>query len=438
MSPRNHTEYQDLLEKHVSGEPISPMDRMVLFDHLEDCDDCRQILEAESRITERMKSVPRLVTPVDLRAKILSQAVRDHRERTTTPSEDPTIADLLKTRAGTDDTVKPAPSSSPAPAEHKSAPPIFIRPSQQDEMPVFAGIPTPRPGRFRHAWQKASPVLATAFLICASIIALYAGQFQGIPVVGDAQQLVWALVNDALRESDSLMPQFDNDDPSPIIIVSANSNDNSSPLTAATIAASAPPPPAEESVINQSSNDSPLSGTATVVDWMHRLRAIGAAADSTVAALSLAASAPVPAPAEASRPRIAALVLRATDKDGETGGFRNSALAQALEDVARTQPGGRIASQDQFALDGNRYRLYTLDLPAGCTDRMVQTLTPYQAPADVLVVNALATQGHSEIQPVGNVQFYSSNETRLRSALQAIVPIGTPGPREQIRIVVVD
>lgn len=453
MSARNHSYYQDLLELHISGEPLSPDDRLSLFDHIEDCDECREMLEAESRITARMKSVPRLVAPVDLRSKILSQAMRDHRERTTTPSEDPNIADLLKARTVNEESIDPGHPAAPRVPDRRladqsdtaPAEPRRVRRNAADDFPVFAGILRPAPSRLRRVWRKASPVLATMFLVVAGLGALYSGQFQGIPVAGEAQGLLFAAVDAVMKPGDAA----NQTGPPPVKIAQKSEIDNSrwqrrpaaedaQAINHEAMMLTHPPDAALPSKVIQTADSAPLPGTQQVVTMMRQMRSWGAAADSTMAALTAAASEPVPAPAEQSTPQIAALVLRATDRDNSAGGFRDSALAEVLEDMTRIQPGGRIARQDQFAMDGHRYRLYTLELPAGFTDEMVASLMPYQTQADGVVVNALISQDSIDTQRGGAVQFYSSNEARLRSALQTIRPVAGKGRSERVRVVVVE
>ncbi len=401
MSPRDHSYFQDMLEHQISGAALAPQDRLALFDHIETCDDCRQILEAEERITARMKMVPRLVAPSDLRSRILSQAVRDHRERTTTPSEDPTVADILSPKSRT---------------SAASVAGLGSLATQNDDLPVFAGVVVPRPGRVRKVWRRGSPVLATGFLVVAGVGALYTGQFQGIPMADQAQQLVWSAVDSALGKPDPYqlpgkLPVM----PPPVLAART-------PVMTAGFQAPA----------------GPLPGTQAVTEIITNARVWMASADSTVAALARATEEAIPGPAENAQPQIAALVLKPTDSPNTPGGFRESALAAAVKAMGETQPGGRVARQDQFAMGGQRYRLYTLELPTGSMRRMTQTLTPYQAPSDGVIVNALATQKQVNVSRNQSIQFYAGNEDRLRSALAAITPVSTNGGNESVRIIVVE
>ena len=450
MSPRNHSYFQDLLEQHVSGTPLPPEQRMDLFDHIEDCDDCREMLEAEERITARMKSVPRLVAPSDLRSRILSQAIRDHRERTTTPSEDPAVADLLKSRS-------PATSGQPdpaaAPATQNSRTTTTADSPHHETMPVFAGVALPRPpGRFRRTWRRASPVLASGLLCIGAVAALYSGPFQGVPVAEDAQRLVWAGAH-ALQNY--YAPGEASPETGGFVDRRLAAAPPSEPHFSAKIRQAHADASSSAGFVTQTSSQTnwrsiaphggkPLPGTDAVVDWMQRLRGWGAALDSTAAALAQASVQPVPAPAEKAPPQIASLILRPTDRGDGIGGFHNSALADTLEDLPRNQPGCRIARQDQFTMDGHRYRLYVLELPTGYANQMVQTLTPYESPADFQIVTALSSQDarySRQSPPEGAIQFYSSEESRLKSALEQIVPVSAGYGRsdhEQLQVVLVE
>lgn len=97
-----------------------------------------------------------------------------------------------------------------------------------------------------------------------------------------------------------------------------------------------------------------------------------------------------------------------------------------------------MARQDQFAMDGQRYRLYTLDMPTGSMHRMAQTLTPYQAPSDGVIVHALASQNQVNVSMNQSIQFYAGDEARLGSALQTITPVSTNGGYERVRVIVVE
>jgi len=299
-------------------------------------------------------------------------------------------------------------------------------PTLHDDMPVFAGVDRPRLTRARRVWRQASPVLAMSFLFVASVGALYTGQFQGIPLAGQAQQVVWAMVDSVVGKagapeatdlmSDTAVASSDYNRPTvhPIVL----------PM---------------EGELAESLQPEPFAGTDMLAGRIRDARAWLAAADSTIATLAKAAQAPVPGPAENAAPQIAALVLRPTDPRQEAGGFERSALAAALENMATNQPGARLASRDQFATDGQRYRLYTLELPAGCTHRLMENLNPYTAPQDGTIMNALVSQDHLTVDRHQAVRFFSSNGEKLRTALETMAPVAAKSTwQERVQVVVVE
>ncbi|MCX7624988.1 MAG: zf-HC2 domain-containing protein [Candidatus Sumerlaeaceae bacterium] len=75
---RLHAHYEVLLERHLDGELV-PQEREELFAHLENCERCRNVLEAEEALIDQLSRIPRLMPPSDLRAKLVEEAVR-HRE----------------------------------------------------------------------------------------------------------------------------------------------------------------------------------------------------------------------------------------------------------------------------------------------------------------------------------------------------------------------
>ncbi|RMH27291.1 MAG: hypothetical protein D6691_06430 [Candidatus Hydrogenedentota bacterium] len=75
----DHIYYETLLERHLDGE-LSANERDELFEHLETCEECRQILEAEELLIENLTRIPRLQPPADLRARILSEVAREREQ----------------------------------------------------------------------------------------------------------------------------------------------------------------------------------------------------------------------------------------------------------------------------------------------------------------------------------------------------------------------
>src|SRR5690606_2919373 len=104
---------------------------------------------------------------------------------------------------------------------------------------------------------------------------LYTGQFQGIPIAGQAQQMIWAMVDSAMGKQDPyLMP--------------------TAPIETIEIAAE----PSPVVVAGLPGAAAPLPGTRAVTDIIFEARQLVASADSTVAALARASEAEIPQPAE--------------------------------------------------------------------------------------------------------------------------------------------
>jgi hypothetical protein len=265
--------------------------------------------------------------------------------------------------------------------------------------------------------------------------ALYTGQFQGIPLASQAQQAVWTVV-DNLTGKKSLP---ENADFSFAVADAAITGDEQNPVVTFPTATSGTSPRTNNMELVAAAHQTPpLPGTDQVISTLGSARRWLASADSTVAALARAADSPIPGPAEKAAPQIVALVLKPTDSPANPGGFQRSEIAAALEALANTQPGARLASRDQFAEGGHRYRLYTLELPAGSTHRLVETLNPYKAPEDNTIVSTLASQDHINVSHNQSVRFFSSNGAHLRSALETITPVAATPSKEQLRVVVVE
>lgn len=75
----SHAHYEILLERHLDGE-LGPREREEFFAHLENCERCKEILEAEEALVDQLSRIPRLIPPSDLRAKLVEEAVRYREE----------------------------------------------------------------------------------------------------------------------------------------------------------------------------------------------------------------------------------------------------------------------------------------------------------------------------------------------------------------------
>jgi hypothetical protein len=396
LSGNDHSYYGDLLERHLDGA-LSAFDRDELFDHLDECEECRNILEAEERLSTRIQEVPRLVAPSDLRQRILVQALKEQRERNNTIVDDPALAHAMQ---------------SPVPQEETIA--------AEDGMPVFAGfIPAPR-SRVRRVWRRASPIMATGFLAIAATGALYTGDFNGIPLAEQMQMAVRAGVNGLLGTAPA-MTQADSGEPVPV-------TDLRETASTADATEASPVKPVSAAAV-------PAWTLAAISKW----KSFEAQAGNAVGALARAAEAPVPMPAEKAEARVAVIVLKPRDA-GASGGFTPSALASAVQRAAGSSLGGRLAGQDQFAYAGHRYRTFYVDANRSRLDNMVRRLEPFEAEPDASIVKAIADQNsenqHSLDQKSGNgMVFFTSAENDLAHAIEEVPGVKeNPAPSSQYRV----
>src|SRR5690606_664376 len=113
--------------------------------HLEECEECRETLEAEERLVDRLSRLPRLTAPSDLRAAILREAARERAEALLPLTEDERYSELFD--------VLPAGGEG---GEEASVPGPRRQGAESRPEKRF---------RSRRAWRRLSPRLATAFLI---------------------------------------------------------------------------------------------------------------------------------------------------------------------------------------------------------------------------------------------------------------------------------
>jgi hypothetical protein len=154
----SHSLYRAMLERHIGGE-LGPVEREKLFEHLEYCPECQQILEAEERLLDRLSRIPRLVAPSDLREQILREAERERLELETPLSNDERFADVFR-----------------APGENWESSDQFFE----------AGKGSARRKR-RSILNRYSPALATVFLFAASFTAFLLSDFSSLYPLERAQ-----------------------------------------------------------------------------------------------------------------------------------------------------------------------------------------------------------------------------------------------------------
>ncbi len=381
-----------MLQAHLDGE-IAPADRMDLFDHIETCDECRDMLEAEERLIRRLGSLPRLVPPSDLRARILKQVARERHESSTLMHGEASYRPLLE-----------------EPVLEWQADP------DDEEGSELVSRPSIRP---RTRWQRWSPVAATLFLAAASVTAFLTADLTAIPPLAGAQRL-------ARAGGAQLLALWN---PGPVRPRGTMMAERGRPAPAEST-----PAPGRFDI------RPPSEPPATAADLTAALARLPAAAVSVLRSargavdrLALAASFEVPEPAEQSGPVMAAIVIRPTD-GVEAFSFEDD-FAPALRDGTA---GARLASEDQFVSAGHRYRCYTVHAPALWFERLVTQLGPYKTPRESLVLRALDEQGHG-LAETRSVAFFAVPGLAVKDALRvAETPPRDESDEREVRIFVVE
>lgn len=325
-----HARYRELLERHLDGE-LSPEEKMDLFDHLEDCEECQGILEAEQRLVARLSELPRLVTPSSLRANILHNVEREKQERSQPLQEDERFARIF------DD-------------------PDFAE-EQQEELPIFASVTPPaRPAASRRRRQRLSQAAAFVFLSVAVTAFLLTGDFSQFPLLNTIQQTALSLISgQSTTTAETTLPR--------------------SPALAAPRIATAGLRAGADGLQQLSTRPA-----IYVRDW--------------VACLAVAA-ARVPGPAESSKPTLAAIVLKPTDADGTSSWGGSDDLDSTIRETAEVRLQGKLASQDRFIFAGHRYRCYVYRLPGERLEHLVRSLSQFRAAAEQPILNAINEQTNS-------------------------------------------
>jgi hypothetical protein len=160
--------------------------------------------------------------------------------------------------------------------------------------------------------------------------------------------------------------------------------------------------------------------------------------EQLVARLAEAATFVVPEPAELAVPTASAIVLKASDRS-DSYGFDPDGLGRTIELAAEGRLGGHVASVDQFAFEGHRYRHYTLTVSSGLFDQMVRSLNKYRAPADAAVLRALLDQGR-RMPRSENVAFFSASGSEFESAVRSfsLLDAEADGQAREVHIFVVE
>jgi hypothetical protein len=437
---QDHSWYIGLLERHVDGELEAQLQTQ-LFEHLKECAECSRMWEAEQRLTNRLREVPRLVVvPADFRARIVQRAALEHFERETPVVDDPRYAALFASDEANDlsdltETAKEAEKS------------------DNDGLPVFVGVRRPRPSQLKLAWRKASPVAAYGFLSVAAMGAFLTANFQGITGLAQAQTIARGFMYQLAGVESFAKEQPDNASLADVRSQSARH------VKATPPAQYARPRPTQASL----SEVLPHASVARVEQVAGQFRVTQQSIESMISTLARAAEGSYPSPAEHARPQIAALVIRATDRptafsfdedefgralaaaaSAETGRAADSTSGERLS--TQTTPGERPRistawnTPDQFTFEGHRYRSYTLPVADGRLNEVVDRLTQYRVAPDQAVIRALSAQPPPS-RPVraSEMLFVECQSEQLKNALISLAkkePGETRRPRP-VKIVLV-
>ena len=326
-----HTKYRKLLERHLDGE-LAPSERERLFEHLETCEECRQMLEAEERLAERLSRIPRLVAPSDLRANILKEALHEREQLMHALDEESRYAKAVRGPAGEE--------------------------GEGEEYPYFAGSARPRRrSLLRTAWVRYSPVAAVAFAILAGLTALVTADF--------AEDTALASLQSTVRGAARVVGET-------VLAVAAPPSVNRRSPTDGNAIAAAPHPAIPVQVQIASKEDPTGTGVRrddhrpaimTAVDLPESVAGHFRAARAALHQMARAASDSLPEPAEQATPITAAIVVK-TPSDREILSLDPDDFGSSLRETAETRLGGSLTGVDQFAFEGRRYRCYTLRVSA--------------------------------------------------------------------------
>lgn len=372
-----HARWRHLLELHIDGE-LDPASRLELFGHLEECDECRNTLEAEERLVDHLSRLPRLVAPSDLRSAILREVTRERAEALQPITEDERYSALLR-----GDEPDPTPSEAPlAPGRR------FLR--------------SKRPaGRGRTTWQRLSPGLAVAFLIVSATLSLH--QRGLLPTR--------QLASPALEVADPEEVKF--------------SVPSSLPTRAY------PDPDESSSGFASLAPEGP--GTVLLVERDLRENQSRLAANS-------GREGNVPVPAELEQPIGRTLVLHIRQDQGSTSDS-GRLLAGTVQRLLENDLHGQIRRYEQAEREGYRLKSFVVDLAPEVTDALVGQLSELRRhdEADVVRRLGLGRNGDfaSEAPPVCCVGSLADFESRLKPVGNEAVEL-VSFSQERIRVLLVE
>ncbi|MBX7246101.1 MAG: zf-HC2 domain-containing protein [Candidatus Sumerlaeaceae bacterium] len=392
--PLPHVHFRQLIQRHVDGD-ISDAENDELFAHLETCEDCSQILEAEERLLERLMEVPRMVAPSDMRAQILREAARDREESMMTADPDNRYGRVLR----------------------------MAEPEETEDGNLFEGVPRAR--RRRSTAQRFAPAAAALFVFVSGTAALLTGNFSQIRPLAVAQGAARTALSRAVA-----------------LVTGQSFERHSEPQTNRIEIAS----PAEKQVIPKVEDNSIPPTGGDLGRTLARLKQHGLALaeaklqtyERAAARMAEVARNSLPAPAERERPVMAAIVLKPTDK-AVAANFEMDDFTSALRATAEERLGGQMASEDQFVYGGQRYHCYTLNVSGEWFDDVVTRLEAYRTNSDSPTLSVLAEQGH-RVTRAENVGFFSAPKNVIRTAVSGGEGAASHGAGDvrQVRIFVVE
>ena len=385
----NHAHWRRLLERQLDGS-IAFDDRMALFDHLETCEECRAILEAEERLVTRLSELPRLVPPADLRARILSQAAREHAQADCLITGEHRFQEILR-----------------EPEEVLE----WDDDSEETDDSIGAGrsgLAKVLRGKRRTRWQRWSPVAATLFLFASSVTAFFTSDLSAIPPLNRMQSLAMGVA----RQVASLVQ--------PQVPGGAGKTRNDS----VAIAEAIDMPPAETRTFRP---DLQVPQPADLASLHFTLLETAATTwrglDESFKHLASAAQITLPGPAERETP-VAAIVIRATDA-GEAVTLEDDVVGEALRTTANAggySPDERpsVERGDQFVSAGRRYRCYTVNATSPWVLELERNLDPFRAGVDTPALLALREQGHGVAAAGQRVAYFAAPRQAIRHAVQSL------------------
>lgn len=384
-----HARFSDLLERHLDGD-LSQIERDELFEHLEFCAECQEVLEAEERLLDRLSQIPRLIPPSDLRAQILREAARERDEMQRTITSEERFASIFR-----------------APEEDEEAA------DEEAETGVrFAGTRlTPR--RRRTIWQRYSPIAAVLFLVFASLGALLTGNFTQIEPLAYAQ----GIFRGALHKGGQMValalgsiPKSD-DNPTPATVYKPF-NTNAPPSTDQNHPSS---PQQNNGLVEIASNDQSVPTADEKVAGF--VRGSMANISSGIERLAKAADNLIPSPAEQARPTVAAIVIKPTDLQ-IAGNLEPEPLEETLAEPASDGAAVHLARLDSATYDGHRYYCYIVNVPRGWTDSLDKSLDSYRRTPEPEVVNALNEQAGAKLD-AAKLPFYAAPRAKIKEAIHS-------------------